>query len=490
MANRLILQEKCKDEDHQLKIALIGGPGTGKTFTITEAQNLASPRPFICCAAYGSAAASLPGGSTICQVFGFNAQKKRNYGVDKEMRSLSDKFMPTVFARLHKQFVEEQGILVVDEVSLLTAVNLYHISKTLQDLMQTQTFKKDEVLTASNRYHLSSQLHAESDFGGVNVMLAGDWFQIPGIGMGLPEAVMHLILEKDVPYGKVNKKSLAGANKFLEFTKLELHQNVRSGKDPKHSAMVASISDFNKRYPVTEDFILHLKNKTLTSKDLLDDATWLEEGLFLTSNNETRKCLNYCLAREFCKLRKEVLIMYPLEIKTTYDDLDILDTHMTQDDLRAELRKKYPDMWGYYIKSGPAVLTRNLKPELKLANGSQVYFHSMIFDPKDTFFKEVEKIISDAKPGSVVQLPIAPSYIIVEAPKLDIENFSLEENEMLDGVTPTRDNYICYAVPTYGTQNDRIRNPIVKDKILTTCEFKEARIEMLFSCTFHKAQGC
>ena len=254
--------------------------------------------------------------------------------------------------------------------------------------------------------------------------------------------------------------------------------------------MVASLSDFNKRYPVTEDFIVHLKSKIMTSKDLRHDTTWLQEGLFLTSNNETRKCLNYCLAREFCKLRKEVLIMYPLEIKTTYDDLDILDTNMKQDDLRAELRKKYPDMWGYYIKSGPAVLTRNLKPELKLANGSQVYFHSMIFNQKDEFFKEVEKIISNAKPGSVVQLPIAPKYIIVEAPKLDIENFNLEANEMLNDVTPTRDGYICYAVPAYGTQNDKIRNPIIKDKILKTCEFKEARIEMLFSCTFHKAQGC
>ena len=130
--------------------------------------------------------------------------------------------MPTVFARLHKQFVEEQGILVVDEVSLLTALNLYHISKTLQDLVQTQTAEKDLL-----------KLHAESDFGGVNMMLAGDWFQIPGIGMGLPEAIMHLILEEDVPYGKVNKKSLAGAKFFwnllnLSFTKMFVLEMIQS----------------------------------------------------------------------------------------------------------------------------------------------------------------------------------------------------------------------------------------------------------------------
>lgn len=488
-----MLSEECvHEEDHQLKIVLIGGPGTGKTFTITEAKSLAHPRPFICCAAFGSAAACLPGGSTICQVFGFNAQRKRNYAGSTELQSLSEKFMPTVFDRLHQQFVKNKGILIMDEVSLLTAVNLCHVSKTLQDLVKkTKNFPKDPLLKAVNRYHSSAKLHEENVFGGVDTVLAGDWYQIPGIGMGLPEAIMHLIMNQDVHYGKINRKSLEGARIFLQFTKIELSKNVRSGGDESHSAKIASIRDFNNRYPITDEFLLHLKNKVLTSNDLQLDSTWLTDGLFLTSSNETRKALNYSLAREYCKLRNEVLIMYPLDIQTTYDDSDFSGICSTQEELRMELRKKYPDLWGYYVKSGPAVLTRNFKPELKLANGSQVYFHSMIFDRKSAKYAETERIIMQAQPGCVVQIPMAPTYIVVEAPDIEVKNFKLDDKEMLEKgkAEATRMGFTCYAIPVYGSQSEHISNPIIKEKILKTVQFKEPRLEMLYSCTFHKAQG-
>jgi hypothetical protein len=474
-------------ENESLKLLLIGGPGTGKTYLINKTQEVAEERPLVCTAEYGSAASNLNTGSTLCKVFGFSAGNgsksiRRRSNMNQEMSSLGTNCLPQVFQMLYSKFIDKNGILVIDEISLSPAVTIYHVSKTLKGIVKSyvDSIENQEDPEMSMKKKILKKLDPSKHFGGIDTILGGDFNQIPAIGEGLPAAVEKFIITND---SQSKDLSTEGAKIFLDFRRKQLTTNMRAKDDIAHINRIHDMTDTSVRFPINKELINYFKSRVLKKEDIVKNPEWISNCLYLTSSNDERILLNTYIAQIYAQYAKQIVVRYPLRI-VSYPDQGFLK-EMSIEDWRQDLRIKYPELWGYFIVGANATLTSNFKPEIGLSNGSQVKFSGMIFDKQDVLYDETKRLLENAALGSMVTIKIAPKYFLVETKT----NVILKDDEMVRNVDPLEEQNTVFIVPSESQKESELRNAIIEDKILNTLKYRGSWVDLLFACTYHKAQG-
>lgn len=130
-----------------LRQLILGGPGTGKTTCLSKAE-LLSNNPIIYTAIGGAAASNLPGGKTVCNVMGLNPMIKSKSPASKRALPILNSNRDTLkLLFLQQEFQQKHGILCVDEVSMMTALYLTHISNRLKEVPSMRNIIKSRLGT-------------------------------------------------------------------------------------------------------------------------------------------------------------------------------------------------------------------------------------------------------------------------------------------------------------------------------------------------------
>ena len=139
--------------DKQLLLFIHGGPGVGKTWTINEFKSKLSHanEKFLCTAYTGAAASLLAGGETIHSLF--------QIPVGKNVESIvEDSLSDTSLRHLHWKF-RNCRFIIIDEISMVGSSLFYIINARMQQVMGNNM-----------------------PFGGINIVVLGDFFQIIPVG--------------------------------------------------------------------------------------------------------------------------------------------------------------------------------------------------------------------------------------------------------------------------------------------------------------------
>lgn len=396
-------------------------------------------RPFVYTAVSGSAASNFPGGSTVHNLFGFAPNSAtRRPTLSMHMQPLSRLNQPEKYAKLSELFEREDAVLVLDEVSLLTALLYTHMNDAMKAL------REDEMLRTS-------------DWGHHDVILAGDWNQIPAIGgKSIPDMLYSFMLGETLvnrgggPEQILEREAVLS---FKTFKKIELTEQQRAQGDPEHIRRIQTFVDYSQRKPITDELIAYFRSIILSEQDVQDrDSVWNTEAVCLTNSNAERCYLNEVRGELFARIKRQVMVRWPLR----YVRNDTFHS-LTPEELE-ELRRSNQELNGYFIRGAPCTLTENVKPEKGLSNGTQAIMNSLVFDEDDPLYAETINAINSARPGSVVDVQISPIYVIVEyLPKegITFTNEELLPREMASPITPRvgRRNYVCIAVKNASSNN-------------------------------------
>lgn len=460
-----------REKPKPLRLLLLGGPGTGKTFCITNAAKL-TKEPFIYGAVTGSAGANLKNGSTLCNIFFFNpSNATRNPTSRKSLEPLGQNNGAHRLRKLLMCFKDKNGILVVDEVSMMTSLYMIHSSERL-DFVARDTENEEP---------------SEFGFGDYDVILAGDWNQIPALGEAIPRNVFTYMVKPDeMKYldQKLIKKSV---ELFMTFRQIELTENERAREDMPHKQRIEQLIDYRNEEPITDEMLNYFDGIRLTQDDVARNEAWVTESVCITAANIERLEINKMQGKLFAKIKKEVMIVWPLDHVITVNE----GQSFTDQDDYLDFREQNPIMNGFFIRGAPCVLNENLKPEKELSNGTQGYMNALVFDKNEPLYNETMQKIRNAKCGDYVIIDLAPTHMIVDVKSQ--HGVRLKPAECLDPreIPPTREGYqsVPILLKMKSTKDTKIKNMVHNGRIFTLVNAKTPGVELLFACTFEKSQG-
>ena len=451
-----------------LRIVFEGGPGTGKTYTVSLVQKADPTRPWLYTAVWGSAASNLPSGKTICNAFGMVPRKPfHNPGQLTRQNTLLSANKQKKYDDLSLIFEEKDGFLLIDEMSVMTALYLAHLEHRMQELPH------DEIKRASS-------------WGGYNVILTGDWFQIPAVGgVSIPTAIYRTLVDEDSIKLPQDELIVEAARSFMKFKRMRLKTNMRAAADQAHVDRIRRMSDTNELHPISHELTTFLRSIVLTGDTMLaEDGKWQKHGVCLTASNVERCIINNYRGNLYAQLTGEVMISWPLKA------VGNAAASLSNEEQRL-LLDNYAELSGYFIKGAPCALTENLKPEKGLANGTQAIMNSLLFDSNDPLYQETKELIISAAPGSHVRVPIRPTHVIVEyLPRWNIELVPDERIPVLVA-TPIDPDYTCVAITTKvsHSSSNTLNTVVIGDKVIKDYKYLEASVDLGFAFTFEKAQG-
>ena len=407
---------------HQMLLIVHGGPGVGKsTFSRALWKRLKEHNyDMMCCAPTGMAASLLIDGTTVHSLLKIN----RNGFVplkDEQLLPLQDMFRKVV-------------VILIDETSMIDPIMLFCIHSRLKQIKSS-----------------------EEPFGGMTVILTGDFFQMtPVKGTALFDAAME-----DIPPGQSGKPYAHGCELLTLFKMVTFTQQYRS-EDENHTKIINRMREINVPNPIDETFIQSLQ--VMTAQDVQNDAAWLTAPIVIYSNRE-RHSLNLLQAQRFAKVKGVPVLRWKKSVNIANDLGDMMSE---------TLYAHEPSLTGLFVKGAPATLLDNLNPTSGLANGTPVFLHSIIL--RQTEDKErTREAISNALPGQVLTIP-EPHAVLITVPSIDPQKWltkhkSLSESKVL--------------IPLVNKSHSK--NVIQVDNERFT--FKSHLLELAFAITFHKVQG-
>jgi hypothetical protein len=345
---------KAVRQEHTVHHLLHGAAGTGKSLML-RALDRVMQRLDVGGMAYtaytGVAAKELPNDApTICTL----ATIPRNAPTDHvELKDLTKKEEVRF-----EQFVGSSDRLiciVIDEISFLSTEVLHHLSRRLQQL-----------------------LGCELPFGGLVVILGGDFHQLPAIGSPLHRALVHTDVDasalqtlevrnnkpKRHPPGSAHTK---GVNLFRSFKLTELTRQMRV-EDREHADDLQAMRQVDSAQPIPESFLNSLQ--PLTAADVKADETWRFAPIAVLSNLE-RHAINLAQARAFAASKGHILIKWK---KPMVGAAALL---LPQPDQDGFYEHEEAGLWGYFVCGAPCTITSNLGVSFGIANGTSGKMHSL-----------------------------------------------------------------------------------------------------------------
>jgi hypothetical protein len=277
-------------------------------------------------------------------------------------QSTQQDFDHTISADRRVEFEERVGnyddlsVLVLDEVSLISATLLHHMDMRLRAL-----------------------LHCDAEFGGLLVICAGDFHQLPPVGgTGLIKSLLDLGGRKVLTgTGKISGAKSArsslrnpldaaykGAEKFARFRLSGLKRSMRSRTDPVFTRHLMAMRDVSNPQPVSTAFLQELERHTAPEQ-------WDGKMQFGVRLNREGDALNAACAARFAEMHDLCLVRWRLPV-TGLGQRDFSDEALEV------LYQNEPGLWGYFVVGAPALyMNVNVSTVCGVVNGADCRMHSL-----------------------------------------------------------------------------------------------------------------
>ena len=444
---------------NQLRLLILGGPGVGKTWTINAIREMAR-QSFLgtCSSAFtGAAACLLPGSETCNSLLAIPATEK---DVLKNESVLP--LNPNALQALREK-LKGKEYFIIDEISMVDATFLGKMSERL-----CEVFSSNE------------------PFGGKNVVLVGDFFQLkPVAGSALyTDVLRHFHVLPGSNDDSPSKPKYAGSQAFSKFRLVELKEQVRAADDQEQANFLERMRDFNVQDPISDELLKSLVERTLSKDDVNSSTSNLEDSwdmapVCVTSNAE-RFNLTPIRAKRFAQRKGVPLVTWNLASKGT------LITKANDAGFAEKLFTLESGLLGMFVEGAPAYINQNINPSMGLANGTYVVMHSLSFNENvsQRELGEIERQLNHAKPGERVHLPFPPQFINVSVPLPQ----EIAKNWPPDSTLVPGEVVIPIGLCTSKTRikaKCQFQNKLYKGNV----DLTEHRVEFGFVVTFHKVQG-
>ena len=384
----------CKQHGPPLHL-LLGMGGTGKTEMLKVLEHVLLREGIgrvVFLAYMGVAAALLPHGYTMCT------------GLDLHPNALSSDNLetaacaPDTRTKLNKLHGDESEIvlIVLDEVSFLTAPNVLHTSDRVAQWLELPV------------------RGADLPFGGVPAVMQGHFFQLPPVslqGRPLYASVVHHFLSKVPRLGKDPAKTkpprarsaeLAAVQILVRAQRFDLTKQMRAAKDRQHREFAEELCRTDVTFPVTPKYLSWLESRQLTDRSD-PDLAFAPHGVVTHADKDL---LSLHLLREFARHHNRPLMRWAIELpesvfafhaKGTIDGLYVHDEAV---------------MYDYFVEGVPMIVLENVATPGGCANGTRCIGRSLTLDEVDKRNAPNVEVLPDGT--VVVTLRKTPRQVNVE----------------------------------------------------------------------------
>ena len=433
-------------------VLLTGKGGTGKSFVIHELLELGNKRDknehghcTVLTMANNNLNAADINGCTIASLLHQRIEKDGKIWKPR-------KLIPEgAVAQLQKNNIHEVRLLIIDEVSNIRAEKLGELSRLFGLALQ----------------------NTEEPFGGIPVLLVGDYNQKKPVGELATKSLMELetnshrlkttrksgknskkevirklkTKQKPLPKSdalfstnKCNAKSdhaigcqILAAARWHELTKAE------RSKDDKHNDHLERL--YSGQAIRLEDLLQYeiFSEERLKQDDEPEQLLWLIAPV-VVKNNRERITINYLRAIQFAEKTKKYLFRWSADWSNWEDKPPYSECN--------EIMDEDPAFWEIFVKGGPCYLTSTICKKKKLCNGTRAKYDSLLLD--DESLREFKRQAKEKR--TVITLPHPPLGI----------NITIDDNDIVQ----TR-NWNGFLQPSCDDHHDRNNKSTEHPKCIT-----------------------
>ena len=365
--------ENCQE---QLLMQIQGEGGTGKSMVIRCITELFSKRGaanMLQKGAYTGIAASLIDGSTLHTLCHIPMRGRAEFG-ETRLKAL-------------RQTWEHIRYFIVDEVSMVSRAFLKEMSSALEAAKST-----------------GNGLHNSEPFGGIHVILAGDFHQFPPVASG-PSAALYW--ENNL--SRDSHDFITGRKIYEQFRTVVILKEQCRTKDPEWLAVLR-----HARHGLCKPEHLKLLRSLVidqpTSQANDMGGTHWEDAVLVTPRHSVRMAWNECANRQHCARNRERLFVCPAEDTLHGRPLTIderwSDAQKQPNRGRGRVqrcRNGLPDRVEVAIGM-EVMVTVNVETELDVANGARGVVEGIILDRREG---------ADTSPAEV-KLQFPPECVLVK----------------------------------------------------------------------------
>jgi hypothetical protein len=202
------------------------------------------------CAYTGSAASNLGGGRTILSMLGIEKMSPR---INEHLSCLSAVALTELRVAFQYNRPNQVAVIFIDEILFVTSILLSVIDK-----------------------HLKEILDSRATYGGVSMILLGDFQQLdPGSGVPLTKSVVdHLMYNQHPEKYVIDTPREEGIHSFKNAQLIVPMEQMQASKDSEHTAVLEQLRNTDIARPVTEQLMDKIQPMVLTSDDVCTNPNW------------------------------------------------------------------------------------------------------------------------------------------------------------------------------------------------------------------------
>ena len=454
--DRLFRKEKNVDAP---LIFVHGAAGTGKSFLFRDIEIMA-----VACERYISVSAmtGVAAGNIDTDAPVRTTASQFCYGVKPENVKIKN---PTVRDKLREKIGDSVAI-IIDEIGTATAVDLAAVHIQMQNL--TGDYDKP--------------------FGGVATVIAGDFFQLPPpVQQGVFWKNAFFVGEKGSMFAEDREEM--GIQLFLLFEKMDLVEQMRAVDDPVHATMTQ-----NMRSGKTAGLASYLKDhryKEVNDSEMFKDATIIAPGnperYFMAYHIISRYATEH--KRSIIRWKNEVIFKEDTQKQSIEDYIRTMGGNANGEKCISILYDLNPQLYTYYCQGYEVILTKNIKAEIGIVNGSRAILMDLSWP--DRVRKDALQYIEEHSNNEIIDLPsnLVPTSVIVKVLLSEGHLKNCEPKQSLkpwDENTPVADRQVW--VPVIASIQTNVR---LESETNTVQFVKLKRIEYILSgmLTNYKCQS-
>ena len=357
---------------------ITGGPGVGKSFLVKvldDISRILQAGDQLRMALYGIAAVNIDGMSLMSMMdIPIDCSKDQQRVREWDERKL------LMFKK--KYDMSKISCIIIDEISTLKPYMLAYLNARLQ--------------TACN---------STKPFGGLAVIMFGDFDQLPPVGgPSIPEVAM-MVLEK-----KLTKRNTIYNNKKWNVTTI-----VRQGVELFKTAKLIKLTTQHRSEDAEHTALLERmsEGETITAHDLRNYETLhvsdeeYEFATILTPGNRERQEFNHIQAKRWARKHRTNVVRWPKRIR----EKTWKGKPRSPENVKRAMEESC--FWEMYVPEALGYLTFNINTNKRLANGIPIKYHSVSFGDPDRL-DNFERRLDGAAPGEVITLDRPPDVMNVE----------------------------------------------------------------------------